>query len=487
MTTNDASNGHSKTQPIAEKQYKAYQLHNLRKIPQVQEHLSEDQIHDIEVVGSVFPFKTNNYVVDELINWKNVPNDPMFVLTFTQRDMLTPERHSKMSEAIKTGDKNVVEAAANDIRRQLNPHPAGQMEHNVPDLYGDQLKGMQHKYPETVLFFPSQGQTCHAYCSFCFRWPQFVGMDDLKFAMKEVDMLVNYLQENPRVSDILFTGGDPMVMSPKIIDDYIQPILDADVRTLNTIRFGTKSLSYWPYKYVTDKGHEDVLQTFENITDAGKHVAFMAHFNHPVELTTPAVQEAVRRLRKVGVNLRSQTPLLRNINDDPDLWVQKWREEVRQGIIPYYMFVVRDTGAQDYFGIPLVRAWEIYKQALEQVSGLGRTVRGPSMSAEPGKVEVLGPAEVAGKKVLTLRFLQGRDPAWVDRPFFAEYDENAIWLDDLKPAFEDKFFFETELDNLYEKHKASGGMFQDMPPIEIETPRGKKRQPRSYDATGGKF
>ena len=53
-----------------------------------------------------------------------------------------------------------------------------------------------------------------------------------------------------------------------------------------------------------------------------------------------------------------------------------------------------------------------------------------------------------GEKVFALRFLQGRNPEWVQRPFFAKYDENAIWLDDLKPAFEEKFFFEDELNNI---------------------------------------
>ena len=109
------------------------------------------------------------------------------------------------------------------------------------------------------------------------------------------------------------------------------------------------------------------------------------------------------------------------------------------------MFVVRDTGAQHYFGIPLVRAHEIFKDAVKNVSGLARTVRGPSMSATPGKVQIDGVSEVNGKKVMVLRMLQGRNPEWVNKPFFAEYDDSAIWLDDLKPAFEPKFFFEDEL------------------------------------------
>jgi hypothetical protein len=120
-----------------------------------------------------------------------------------------------------------------------------------------------------------------------------------------------------------------------------------------------------------------------------------------------------------------------------------WRRQVQLGMIPYYMFVVRDTGAQHYFGVPLVRAWEIFRGAYSKVSGLSRTVRGPSMSAHPGKVQVLGVSSVRGQQVFTLRFIQGRNPDWVHRPFFAQYDPDAVWLDDLKPAFgEERFFFE---------------------------------------------
>lgn len=78
-----------------------------------------------------------------------------------------------------------------------------------------------------------------------------------------------------------------------------------------------------------------------------------------------------------------------------------------------------------------------------------RTVRGPSMSCDPGKVQILGattvPTDKGLQQVLALRFLQGRNPDWVGRPFFAAYNEDALWLDDLKPAFgQDKFFYEEE-------------------------------------------
>jgi len=421
-------------------------LANLRKLPQI-ENFSEEQIFEMEVVGNVLPFKANNYVIEQLIDWNNVPGDSMFNLTFPQKHMLKTEHYDMMASVLKNNpDRKEIQEMANKIRLELNPHPAGQMELNVPMLKdGTKLYGMQHKYKETTLFFPSQGQTCHAYCSFCFRWPQFVGMDEMKFAMKEGDDLAQYVKEHPEISDILFTGGDPMIMKASLFATYIDKILDADLPNLKTIRIGTKALSYWPYKFTSDNDHEETLETFRRVKSKGIHLALMGHFNHLAELKTDSVKLAIEKVRDTGAQIRTQSPLLTNINDDADMWAQMWQKQVELGCIPYYMFVVRDTGAQHYFGVSLVKAHEIFQQAIQKVSGLARTVRGPSMSATPGKIQVDGVAEINGTKVIVLRMLQGRNPEWVNRPFFAKYDENAIWLDDLKPAFEDKFFFEDEL------------------------------------------
>ena len=433
---------------------KSYTLANLRKLPQI-EKFSEQEIFEMEVVGNVLPFKANNYVIEQLIDWNNTQNDSIFALTFPQKGMLKSEHFDQMAEVMKRGDRKEIQETANTIRLQLNPHPAGQMELNVPTLKdGTKLYGMQHKYNETVLFFPSQGQTCHAYCTFCFRWPQFVGMDEMKFAMKEGEALAQYVKEHPEISDILFTGGDPMIMKASLFAAYIDKLLDADLPNLKTIRIGTKALSYWPYKVLTDKDADETLDTFRRIVSKGKHLAIMAHFNHLVELKTGSVKQAIKKMRETGAQIRTQSPLLTHINDDANMWAQMWQKQVDLGCIPYYMFVVRDTGAQHYFGVPLVRAHEIFRNAIKQVSGLARTVRGPSMSATPGKVQIDGVAQVNDQKVMVFRMLQGRDPEWVNKPFFAKYDENAIWLDDLKPAFEEKFFFEDGLKAIKEKKLA---------------------------------
>jgi KamA family protein len=433
--------------------YKAYSLSNFRDIPQMVR-LPEAIKFDIEVVGHVLPFKTNNFVVDHLIDWEQAPTDPLFILNFPQRDMLLPHHYEEMAALLKSGaDNATLKAAANRIRLQLNPHPAGQISHNIPSIEGEALDGMQHKYRETVLFFPSQGQTCHAYCSFCFRWPQFVGLSDLKFASREVDRLIDYLKANPQVTDVLFTGGDPLIMSARNLALYIEPLLEADLPSLRHIRIGTKALSFWPYRFLSDDDSDDLLALFRKVGDSGKHLALMAHFNHPRELEPEPVRQAIARIRQTGAVIRTQSPLLRHINDAPELWAKMWTRQVDLGCVPYYMFIARDTGAQHYFSVPLVRAWEVFREAYQRVGGLCRTVRGPSMSANPGKVQVLGVCEIRGEKVLQLRFIQGRNPDWVHRPFFARYDEQATWLGELRPAFgEERFFYQEELETSYQEN-----------------------------------
>ncbi|EXJ14163.1 KamA family radical SAM protein [Imhoffiella purpurea] len=425
-----------------------FQVFTDRHFDQIERLKSLDPEHRfaMQVVASVLPFRVNQYVIDELIDWSRVPEDPIFQLTFPQRGMLSDADFERMADLHRRGaSRDEIQTLANEIRVRLNPHPAGQMDLNTPTDEGCPLEGLQHKYRETVLFFPAQGQTCHSYCSFCFRWAQFVGDKTLKIATNEAGMLHRYLRQHRQVTDLLVTGGDPMVMKARHLSSYLTPLLNADLEHIQTVRIGTKSLSFWPYRFVTDEDADEMLGLFERLIEGGKHVAIMAHYNHPRELSTEVAHEAIRRLRDVGVEIRSQGPLLGHINDDPRVWSDLWTAQVRQGIIPYYMFVERDTGAQHYFGVPLARAWEIYRQAMQRVSGLGRTARGPSMSAGPGKVEIQGITEIQGEKVFVLRFIQGRDADWVQRPFFARYDPEATWLDQLKPAFgEESFFFDKE-------------------------------------------
>lgn len=428
------------------RRFRAYDLRHIDRIPQL-ERLSLNDRLAMKAVAAVLPFRANNYVLDELIDWGAVPDDPIFQLTFPQPGMLEPADLQRMMTLVGSGALPIqIEHAAREIQRRLNPHPASQIELNVPRLDGAPVQGMQHKYRETVLFFPTQGQTCFAYCTYCFRWPQFVRLDDeLKFASREADTLVAYLRAHPEVTSVLFTGGDPMIMKTVVLRRYIEPLLQPGLEHVNSIRIGTKAPAQWPYRFVDDTDTDDLLLLFEEVRRSGRSLGLMAHYSHPRELETEGAQAAVRRIQDAGGIIRCQTPLIRHINDDPRVWAEMWSQEVRLGAVPYYMFVERDTGAKRYFEVPLARAVEIFRQAFQRVNGLARTVRGPSMSTTPGKVLINGIARIGAERVFVLQFLQARNPDWVGRPFFAKFDPTATWFDQLVPAEgEREFFFERE-------------------------------------------
>jgi L-lysine 2,3-aminomutase len=143
---------------------------------------------------------------------------------------------------------------------------------------------------------------------------------------------------HPQVRDVLFTGGDPMVMSTENVRKYIDPLLyDPATSHLNTIRIGTKSLAYWPYRFTHNKDAKELLNYFEQIVRSGKHLSIQAHFTHPRELGTAAVQEAMRLVRMTGAVIRTQAPLIRGINDSAELWSEMWNLQTKLGAIPYYM------------------------------------------------------------------------------------------------------------------------------------------------------
>ena len=421
--------------------FKAYGRRHINQIRQLRS-LPQRQVRALRVASAVLPFRVNDYVLEELIDWNDVPSDPIYQLTFPQAEMLNEGDFLELYQIEASGsDARLLRQRAREVQMRMNPHPDGQMELNVPTLNGRGLAGCQHKYRETVLFFPHAGQTCHAYCTYCFRWAQFAGIERLRFAARGVDDLVAYLRGHPEVTDVLVTGGDPMIMKSDVLRRNIEPLLGEGLDHITSIRIGTRALSYWPYRFTTDRDADDVLRVFESVRRSGRQLALMAHLSHPRELGTTVARAALRRVQDAGAVVRCQAPLIRRINDSPEVWVDLWTEQVRLGAVPYYMFVARNTGPRSYFEVPLARGLRIFTQAFAAISGLGRTVRGPIMSARPGKILIDGIEEVDGLKVFVLKMIQGRNPGWANRVFFARFDAEATSLDHLEPAFGARSFF----------------------------------------------
>jgi L-lysine 2,3-aminomutase len=132
-----------------------------------------------------------------------------------------------------------------------------------------------------------------------------------------------------------------MVMTAKTLSSYIEPLItEGGLSHLETIRIGSKSLAWWPYKYTTDPDAKEVLTLMERVVNSGRQLAFQAHFSHPHELEHPAAQEAIRQIRMTGAQIRGQAPLIRHVNDCATVWQHMWNLQAKLGVIPYYMSVM---------------------------------------------------------------------------------------------------------------------------------------------------
>src|SRR5699024_4818740 len=96
------------------------------------------------------------------------------------------------------------------------------------------------------------------------------------------------------------------------LENYLEPLLAPELEHLQTIRIGTESLTFWPQRFVTDDDADELLALFTKLVKNGKHLAFMAHFNHWQEMETPIVREAIRRIRSTGAVIRTQAPVVQH-------------------------------------------------------------------------------------------------------------------------------------------------------------------------------
>jgi KamA family protein len=392
--------------------------------------LAPELLREAEVVSVVLPFRVSGHVVEELIDWADPAADPIYALTFPRRGMLDPEDYAAVEAAIDRGASTIeLEHLAAGIRARLNPDPSGQHELNVPSVGGEPLPGVQHKYPDTLLYFPAEGQTCHAYCSYCFRWPQFVE-GQRRFSTRQADDVADYVRGRPEITDVLVTGGDPLIMRTSVLRRHLEPFLAPDLERVS-LRIGTKALSYHPDRFLDDRDADELLALFSELA-ATRGLSVMAHYSHPRELEPERARRALERVLATGASVRCQAPLIRGVNDDAGVWAELWRREVRVGAIPYYVFVERDTGARAHFEVPLARAFDIVAEAKSMTSGLAHTARGPVMSARPGKVLVTGITTVDGEPVFALQLIRSRDPAAANAIELARFDQRATWLDHLE-------------------------------------------------------
>ena len=354
----------------------------VRRIGQI-EQLSEDERVRLDIVSQEYVFRANDYYLG-LIDWDD-PADPIRQLIIPREEELTD-----------WGRLDASNEASVTVAR-----------------------GVQHKYTDTVLLLCNE--VCGAYCRYCFRKRLF--MDENDEVTNDVSTGLRYIAEHPEVTNVLLTGGDPLLMSTRRLVEIFEAL--RAIPHVKIIRLGSKMPAFDPWRVL---GDPELQEAFRTYSTPEQRIYLMAHFDHPRELTEPAVMGIDACIRN-GVICVNQCPVIKGINDDPDILADMWSTLSFIGCPPYYLFQGRPTAGNEAYEVPLVRSWEIFQQALRRGSGLARRARF-CMSHETGKVEILA----VDDESIYLRYHQAKDASNLGRFFICKRDDDAYWLDQLEPA-----------------------------------------------------
>jgi KamA family protein len=360
-------------------------LTNLGDLAHVQQ-LPAERRRRLESVARRYRFRSNEYY-QSLIDW-NDPDDP--------------------------------------IRRIVMPHETELQDWGLLDASGEstyiRAPGLEHKYRHTAILLVND--VCGALCRFCFRKRLF--MADNEEVTRDITPALDYLSAHVEIDNVLITGGDPLLLSTPRLQNILDQLLA--IPHLRMLRIGSKMAAFNPYRILDDP---ELLAMLAAASQPERRLYFMAHFNHPRELTAPA-RESIRRLQAAGLIVLNQTPLLHGVNDHPDTLSSLCRILAALGVTPYYLFQCRPTAGNASFAVPIEQGFQTFAAAQSRGSGLVRRLR-YVMSHHSGKIEILGLD--AGR--IYLRYHRAAHPGDEGRMLFFPRNPKAYWLDDYTTASTD--------------------------------------------------
>jgi KamA family protein len=345
--------------------------------------LSEEERKQLQPVAEKFAFRTNEYY-QSLIDW-NDPEDPI-------RRIVMPD----LQELDEFGEMDASDEHSYTVR-----------------------KGLEHKYSDTALLLVNN--VCGAYCRFCFRKRLFTdGNDEVT---NDITDAVAYIEQHTEINNVLLSGGDPLIMSTGKLSKIIKQI--RDISHVRIIRIGTKMTAFDPYRIINDPS---LLEMMSEYSLPDRKIFVMAHFNHPRELTEPALK-GLQLLQRAGAITCNQSPLIRGVNDKPEIIAELFGRLSFNGVVPYYLFLCRPTSGNEPYMVPVEKGLEIFEEARRRLAGLAKQAR-LCMSHRTGKVEVVGKMD----NKIVFRYHRAPNPLDCGRVMVFDSDPKAAWLDDYMPS-----------------------------------------------------
>jgi lysine 2,3-aminomutase len=246
------------------------------------------------------------------------------------------------------------------IRKQVVPTEielapfTAMMEDSLAEDRHSPVPGLVHRYPDRALMLVTT--QCASYCRYCTR-SRIVGDPSATFSRAEFEMQLEYLAKTPQIRDVLLSGGDPLVLAPKILDEILRRL--REIPHLEIVRIGSRVPVFLPMR-VTDELTE-ILQRYHPLW-------LNIHVNHPNEITAE-LAEACDRLSKAGIPLGNQSVLLAGVNDNVHIQRQLVQELVRMRVRPYYLYQCDLVEGAGHFRTPVAKGIEIIEGLRGHTSG----------------------------------------------------------------------------------------------------------------------
>jgi lysine 2,3-aminomutase len=274
---------------------------------------------------------------------------------------------------------------ADPIARQLVPDPREldvrpeERADPIGDAAMSPLPGLIHRYPDRVLLKVTA--ICPVYCRFCFRREMVGPTLGEPISEEDIDRAIAYVDRRPAIREVILTGGDPLVLSPRRIASLTRR-LDA-IPHLSVLRWHSRVP-------VATPGRVDAAMISALAADrAAVYIAI--HVNHPRELSGP-VRIALSRLVAGGLSLLSQTVLLKGVNDASAVLARLFTELVTLRVRPYYLHHPDLAPGTSHFRLPIARGQELVRSLRGTISGLAQPVYVLDLPGGYGKV-VIGPEQ----------------------------------------------------------------------------------------------
>jgi len=350
------------------------------------EELSRAQRDELREVVARFAFRTNKYYLS-LINWDD-PDDPI-------RRMVIPNK--------------------------AELEPWGRLDPSDEQTY-TVMTGLEHKYDSTVLLLISN--VCDGICRYCFRKRVFT--ESRKECVENIPAAIEYIGRHPQISNVLLTGGDPLTLPTERLVDIVSQL--RRIEHVQIIRIGTKVPVFNPFRVIEDPS---LLQMIDTFSTPSRKIYIMTHFSHPREFTAAAA-DAIFMLHRAGAVIVNQCPLIRGVNDKPEVLADLFRTAAAHGVPPYYLFQCRPALGNRGYTVPIEEGYSIFEQAKSHVSGLAKRAKFV-MSHSSGKIEIVGKAEDR------IYFKYHRAACDEDSGRFLACKSNpdAYWLDDYAEVIRD--------------------------------------------------